>query len=187
MITRIRDVRRAKGLTLEEVAALCDPPTTAQTIGRLETGTRTVSVKWLNRIAAALNVASAELVDLPGQEHIDVAAIIGPEGARAPTRALRWTAPVASGAMIGVEVGASIGDYRTGDQLWCERLGPEAFGDALDRDVLVPLPAGRFLFGRLIDRADRRLAILPPDSGSRRQVIDDPPWIAVAARLVRSL
>ena len=66
MITRIRDVRRAKGLTLEQVGALCDPPTTAQTIGRLETGTRTVSVNWLNRIAAALGVTSAELVDLPG-------------------------------------------------------------------------------------------------------------------------
>jgi len=50
MITRIRAVRKAKGLTLEQVGALCDPPTTAQTIGRLETGTRTVSVKWLNRI-----------------------------------------------------------------------------------------------------------------------------------------
>ena len=54
MITRIREVRKAKGLTLEQVGALCDPPTTAQTIGRLETGTRTVSVKWLNRIADAL-------------------------------------------------------------------------------------------------------------------------------------
>ena len=54
MITAIREIRRARGLTLEEVAARCDPPTTAQTIGRLETGTRTVSIKWLNRIAAAL-------------------------------------------------------------------------------------------------------------------------------------
>ena len=44
MITAIREVRRAKGLTLEEVAARCVPPTTAQTIGRLEMGTRTVSV-----------------------------------------------------------------------------------------------------------------------------------------------
>ena len=46
MINSIRAVRRAKGLTLEEVGARCDPPTTAQTIGRLETGARTVSVGW---------------------------------------------------------------------------------------------------------------------------------------------
>ena len=51
MINSIRAVRRAKGLTLEEVAQRCDPPTTAQTIGRLETGTRTLSLGWMNRIA----------------------------------------------------------------------------------------------------------------------------------------
>ena len=65
MITRIRDVRRAKKLTLQDVAARCDPPTTPQTIGRLETGTRTVSVGWLNRIARALGVEDADLVTLP--------------------------------------------------------------------------------------------------------------------------
>jgi len=43
-------------MTLDDVARRCDPPTTPQTIGRLETGTRTVSVGWLNRIAKALGV-----------------------------------------------------------------------------------------------------------------------------------
>ncbi len=42
MITRIREVRRARGMTLDDVARACKPPTTAQTIGRLETGTRTL-------------------------------------------------------------------------------------------------------------------------------------------------
>lgn len=65
MITAIREVRRAKGLTLAEVAERCNPPTTAQTIGRLETGTRTVSVGWLNRIAKALDVDAADLVKMP--------------------------------------------------------------------------------------------------------------------------
>jgi transcriptional regulator with XRE-family HTH domain len=62
MITRIREVRRAKGLTLADVAERCDPPTTAQTIGRLETGTRTVSVGWLNRIAEGLSGGRPDLV-----------------------------------------------------------------------------------------------------------------------------
>ena len=56
MITRIREVRRARKMTLQDVADRCQPPTTPQTIGRLETGTRTVSVGWLNRIAKALGV-----------------------------------------------------------------------------------------------------------------------------------
>ena len=44
MINRIRDVRREKGLTLAEGGLRCDPPTTAQTIGRLETGMRNLSL-----------------------------------------------------------------------------------------------------------------------------------------------
>ena len=83
MISRIRDVRKAKGLTLDDVAKRCDPPTTAQTIGRLETGMRTLSLDWLNRIAAALGVDSAELLALPDQDELPVAAILDHEGAHA--------------------------------------------------------------------------------------------------------
>ena len=56
MINRIREIRRQKGLTLADVAARCTPATTAQTIGRLETGTRSLSLKWMNRIGAALGI-----------------------------------------------------------------------------------------------------------------------------------
>lgn len=187
MITRIRDVRRAKGLTLEQVGALCDPPTTAQTIGRLETGTRTLSVKWLNRIAAALGVPSSELVELPGQAVLPVAALLGTGGARAPTRPMSFTLPQAEGGMVGLLVTASVGDYRSNDEIWCRRLAPPDLGAALNRDLLVPLPAGRFLFGRLIALDAESLTILPPDSGSRPQSLATPPWAAMAVQIVRKL
>ena len=74
MITRIREVRRARGLTLDDVAKACEPPTTAQTIGRLETGTRTVSIGWLNRIAAALGVDAQDLVERSEAAELKVAA-----------------------------------------------------------------------------------------------------------------
>ncbi len=89
MITAIREVRRAKGLTLDDVARRCVPPTTAQTIGRLETGTRTVSVGWLNRIADALGVTAADLVRLPERAEIAVAAVLDASGAHAPRSARR--------------------------------------------------------------------------------------------------
>jgi transcriptional regulator with XRE-family HTH domain len=187
VITRIRDVRKAKGLTLEQVGALCDPPTTAQTIGRLETGTRTVSIKWLNRIAQALDVTTAELVALPGQADVPIAALLGPDGVRAPTRQLAFPAPVGSEGMVGVHVSASIGDYRSGDAIWCRRVAPPEFSAALNRDLLVPRPAGRFLFGRLIGREGDRLQILPLGPGTRQLVLTDPPWAAVAVQLVRRL
>ncbi len=193
MITRIREVRRAKGLTLDDVAKRCDPPTTAQTIGRLETGTRTVSVKWLNRIAEALGVNASDLVDLPGKEHIAVAAYMGAEGAYAPARPSHFVAPMMEGDMIGLRITSSIGDYRAGDEIWCRRIGPDDFSSALNRDVLFPRPGGRFLFGRLIGRETGsdsdggRVQILPLTPGARQQILSDPPWAAVATRLIRAL
>ena len=59
------------------------PETTPQTIGRLETGTRTVSVGWLNRIAKALGVDAQDLVEGGGEaSELKVAAILGPEDFR---------------------------------------------------------------------------------------------------------
>ncbi len=187
MITAIREVRRAKGLTLDEVARRCDPPTTAQTIGRLETGTRTVSVGWLNRIAAALGVDAANLVSLPDRPEIGVAAVLDGGGAQAPRRAATVVPPRGEPGMVAVTVAGGIGDYRTGDEIWCERLAPEVYAGALNRDVLVPRPAGRFAFGRLIGREEGRLLLLPLGAGARQQVVADPPWIACATRLIRAL
>ena len=187
MITRIREVRRAKGLTLEDVGRKCIPPTTAQTIGRLETGTRTVSVNWLNRIAKALGVTAADLVDLPGQESIAVAAVLGANGVHAAGQPHKFVTPAITGDMVGLRIAASIGDYRAGDEIWCTRLAPPAFATALNRDVLFPRPGGRFLFGRLIGREGDRVHILPLTAGARQQVLTDPPWAAVATRLIRAL
>jgi transcriptional regulator with XRE-family HTH domain len=153
MITRIREVRRARGMTLDEVARACEPSTTPQTIGRLETGTRTVSVGWLNRIADALGVEAADLVESgESNAELPVAAIVGATGASAPRRSALVVPPRPRPGAIAVTVSASMGDYRAGDEIWCETLQPEEFGRALNRDVLVPRPAGRFLFGRLIGR-----------------------------------
>jgi transcriptional regulator with XRE-family HTH domain len=187
MITAIREVRRAKGMTLDDVARACVPPTTAQTIGRLETGTRTVSVGWLNRIADALGVRAADLVTLPDRTDIAVAAVLDASGVHAPKHAATVLPPVASAEHVAVTVQAGVGDYRAGDQIWCARLAPDRFGTALNRDVLVPRPAGRFLFARLIGREGDKLHLLPLGPGARQQVVADPPWIATAVTLVRAL
>lgn len=195
MITRIRDVRRARGMTLDEVAQACEPPTTPQTIGRLETGSRTVSVGWLNRIARALGVAASDLVESDEEKaELPVAAVIGAAGASAPKRTSIVIPPRPKAGDIAVTLSASIGDYRAGDEIWCRTLQPDEFATALNRDVLVPRPAGRFLFGRLIGRetpeegeASGKLHLLPLGAGMRQQVVANAPWIAMAVKLVRSL
>jgi len=187
MITRIREVRRARGMTLDDVARACEPPTTPQTIGRLETGTRTVSVGWLNRIAKALGVEAQDLVEGGESAELKVAAVLGAGGAVAPKRTAIVVPPRAGPGQVGILVSTGVGDYRAGDEIWCDTLAPEEYARALNRDILVPRPAGRFLFGRLIDRDEERLQLLPPGAGGRQQIVANPPWIAVATKLVRSL
>ena len=187
MITRIREVRRAKRMTLQDVADRCLPPTTPQTIGRLETGTRTVSVGWLNRIAAALGVEAGELVKLPQREDVPVAAILDHDGARAPRREGVSLPPQPAPGTIAISVLAGIGDYRSGDEIWLQRLAPEEFGRAMNRDVLIPRPAGRFLFGRLIGREEGKIHILPLGTAQRQMVVADPAWAGLAVRLIRNL
>ena len=188
MITRIREVRRARGMTLDDVARRCEPPTTPQTIGRLETGTRTVSVGWLNRIAKALGVEAQDLVEGGSDKaELNVAAILGPGGAMAPRKAAIVVPPRVEQGQIAVLVAGSLGDYRSGDELWCDTLAPGDYGRALNRDVLVPRPAGRFMFGRLINRDEEKLQILPLEPGGRQQVVANPPWLGMAVKLVRSL
>lgn len=192
MLNRIRAIRQAKGLTLADLAAACDPPTTAQTIGRLETGTRQLSLAWMNRIAAALEVDPASLMRAEAAEPARIVAELGPAGPEALTAPREALPPSELAAADGaaplvLAVSASVGEYRPGDLIWLRQLDPDTALSAINRDCLVPRPGGRFAFGRLIDRRGRLVGLLPPGAGHKQVVVDNPPWIAVAMMLVRPL
>lgn len=190
MINRIRDIRRQKGLTLADVAQRCSPPTTAQTIGRLETGMRQLSLGWMNKIARALEVDPELLVKGEESHELRYLARFTDTGAEAlpePRDAILPTALNGEGTLVAMAVEASAGEYRAGDQVWCRQLGPEHYARLLNRDVLAPRPGGRFAFGRMIDRDESRVALLPPGQGTRQVVIDSPAWLAAAEMLVRKL
>ena len=167
MITCIREVRRARGLTLQDVADRCDPPTTAQTIGRLETGTRTVSVGWLNRIAAALGVTASDLVTLPRATICRVVALLGPAGADAPRRVATAAPPQrqprARSRSASPPASAIIAPAtRSGATGSAPRISPPRSTATCS----CPRAAGRLLFGRLIGREPGRLHLLPLGPGS---------------------
>jgi transcriptional regulator with XRE-family HTH domain len=190
VINRIRDIRKQKSWTLADLAEACDPATTAQTIGRLETGMRNLSIKWMDRIAAALEVDPELLVRSEASTPPQVVAILnetGADGLRTPRDAILATDLGGDMPLIVLSVEASSGEYRPGDQLWLRQLDPEDAHQAINRDVLVPRKGGRFAFGRLIDRQGTMVGILPPGAGQKQQVVGDPPWLAVAEMLVRKL
>lgn len=190
MINRIRDIRKQKRLTLAEVAERCDPPTTAQTIGRLETGMRNLSLAWMNRIAAALQVDPETLVKGESAAEPQIVARLTESGAETlstPRDAILPSELHGGEALICLAVEAPQGEYRAGDQLWLRRLSPEEAPKLINRDVLAPRSGGRFAFGRLIDRKGTMVGLLPPGAGQRQIVIDKPGWLAVAEMLVRKL
>ena len=190
MINRIRDVRKQKGLTLADVAAACVPATTAQTIGRLETGMRNLSLDWMNRIAAALDVDPELLVRSEAAEHPKVIARLAEQGAEALSAPRDAILPVqleGGGELLCMTVEASQGEYRAGDQLWLRKIALEDAGRHINHDILVPRSGGRFAFGRLIDRQGDKVGLLPPGTGQRQVIIDKPAWLAVAEMLIRKL
>ena len=190
MINRIRDIRRDKGMTLADLAEACRPPTTPQTIGRLETGMRNLSIKWMDRIAGALGVDPEMLVRSEANARPQIVAQLTPSGAQAlasPRDALLPSELGGEAVRVVLAIEDSAGEYRAGDLLWLRQIAPEDAGRAINRDVLVPRKGGRLAFGRLIDRQGGKVGVLPVGAGQKQLVVDDPAWIAVAEMLVRRL
>lgn len=190
MINRIRDIRRARNMTLADVAQRCDPPTTAQTIGRLETGMRQLSLTWMKKIADALDVELEILVrhnDESAPHYIARFTENGAEALTTPREAILPTALNTDAPLVALAIEHSAGEYRAGDQVWLRQHEPDDYARLLNRDVLAPRSGGRFAFGRMIDRDEFRVALLPPGPGTRQVVIENPQWLAVAEMLVRQL
>jgi transcriptional regulator with XRE-family HTH domain len=182
---RIRDIRKARGLTLAEVAERCTPPTTAQTVGRLETGMRTLSLEWMNRIAAALEVEPRILLGDADSSAPEVVARFRGSGIERVAEPFDAVIDQGADALV-IEFAEACGEYRAGDRLWLRRIAPGDPARHVNRDVLVPLPNGEFAFGRLFLRDGTRIGLLPPGRDRNQIVIEDPAWIAVAHMLVRT-
>lgn len=67
----IRAARKARGWSLEQLAAAVTPASTHQHISRLERGNASLDLGWLERVGAALGVDPVELVTGPKAERID--------------------------------------------------------------------------------------------------------------------
>jgi transcriptional regulator with XRE-family HTH domain len=101
MTTNIRAIRKQRGLTLQQLADSVG--TTPQTIQRLETGNMSVSVDWLQRIAAALELTPAELLaPSPGGQRVRLIGHLIQGGNVHAT----WPTPIAVSGSNGFAEGA---------------------------------------------------------------------------------
>jgi transcriptional regulator with XRE-family HTH domain len=157
--SRIREIRKSKGLTLQQVGDRAG--TTAQTIGRLETGMRKLSVDWIRTIATALEVDPAELLSLPesGDIPIDLEITLknGISEKAIGVLALR----VAAQNPEALRISQNIGAYLKGDTLVFEDKGSENLEKALGNDCLVTFTDGTRHFAKVAEIDGQNIILAP--------------------------
>ncbi|MGF1607409.1 MAG: helix-turn-helix domain-containing protein [Rhodothalassiaceae bacterium] len=186
---RLREIRKAKGLTLQQVADRVKPHgTTAQTIGRLETGARTLSVDWVQRIAEAMDVDPAELLALPQGGDLLVGGQVKPGGEVLKRDEGVLALRLSARDPIAVRLGCPMGPYREGDTVVCEKLDEIDWPRAVGADCYIEDVSGRGYFAKAAPGVGAgTLTLLPLDpSGVVRNEIA-PALIAPAVTLVRPL
>ncbi|MGD9866862.1 MAG: helix-turn-helix domain-containing protein [Hyphomicrobiales bacterium] len=178
--TRIRELRKARRLTLKQLAARAG--TTPQTIQRLETDNMTVSTDWLERLANALEVAPLDLVEDESRQAIPMLGELGSDGlspAAADAPAFRFE--FAALDPVAVRLRENMGPYRSGSVLVAERMRGPDHASAHERDCLAALDSGAILLRRVAAGRDGGLTLVPLGSGD---AIDYDVRVAWLARLV---
>ncbi len=164
MSTRIRELRKARGFTLQQLADQAG--TTAQTIQRLETDNMSVSVDWLQRIAPALGVTPAGLLEADSTRRavqylgeLDAHSVVRsiPARQKAPTVPIE----VPGNAPMAIRVKIRLGPYDAGTLLIADRLADDDRASADGRDCVVKTLDKSLLFRRIVAGPGGQVALVP--------------------------
>lgn len=189
METRIRELRKAKGWTLQQVADLVE--TTPQTVQRLETANMTVSTDWLDRFAQAFSVRAIDLIRDKRLTGIPVYGHLGRDGIlnnatsdSSDLERLSLTSPAQD--PVAVRLSGAIGPYRAGATLIANRLRKHEYSEDQGRDALVMTVANQLVLGRAICR-ESNLTLMPLSNGGNVWFDMDAEWIAPLVMEIRYL
>ena len=184
--SRIREIRRNKNMTLQQVADRIG--TTAQTIGRLETGVRTLSINWVQRIADALDADPSELLSMPGGGDVDISGLIGQNGSVTSKTVGTVALRVAASKPSALKLAEAMGQYQTGDIIIFDELNPDNTASAIGSDCLVKSDAGNVIVGKLISwQAGREASLASIAASGNLETIQKPATVAKAVLLIRAL
>lgn len=154
MQTRIRELRKRRSLTLQQLADLIG--TTPQTVQRLETANMTVSMEWLSRFADAFGVRASDLIADDQSRNIPLLGRIGRDGTMSTRGANQVRDTVAldvpADDPVAVQLEDDVGDYPAGTFLIGNKLSGPDIVNAHGHDCIVMLANGLVLLRRLICR-----------------------------------
>ncbi|MEM6834624.1 MAG: helix-turn-helix transcriptional regulator [Sphingomonadales bacterium] len=185
MQNRIRALRKERGWTLSDLAARIKPtPPTAQTIARLETGTRTLSLPWLEKIAAAFDVSPQDLLTLsqgPSSPIIGVSGLTAIKPLKTPPEI---DLSVLAADPVAIEFESQRGTYGPGDILVFDRQGVQT--DIVIDEALVETTDGLLVFGSLFPEiGDQPMRMCTPPPAAAMHSLGQINWAARAVCLIR--
>ena len=186
MQARIRETRKRRGMTLQQVADLVQ--TTPQTVQRLETANMTVSMDWLARLASALGVAPSNLITDETSRPIPLLGHLGRDGAghlpgKRDDEAEVVAMDVAAEDPVAVHLEDRVGDYAAGSYLVGNRLFGADMVNAHGADCIARLAGDRLVLRRLIWQ-EGTITLVPLDASGDVRFDARPEW---AARVVMQL
>ncbi len=185
MRTRIRELRKLRGLTLKELADRIG--TTPQTVQRLETANMTVSTSWLEKIAAALNVEPAELISSASGRDIPFLGRLGANGAIYRMKGIEsevLTLDVPAENPVAARLEIPCGRYDAGAVIIAAKLREADVLNANGADCLVGLESGVVLLRRVLFAPSGSLILCPLDPGPGAAHDQPVAWIA---RIIMSI
>lgn len=186
MKTRIRELRKARGLTLQQLAEKVG--TTAQTIQRLETGNMTISLGWLEKISNALGTSISKLLIGEGVQKIELVGMLGMDGRVAPAngsdddRHIVLTLPGLNS--IAVRVEESYGSHQAGTVLLGSKLNGDSVDEADGRECIVGTRDGAIVI-RHAALEGKRLRLSAPSGSGADTSHTDVDWVAPIMMSVR--
>jgi transcriptional regulator with XRE-family HTH domain len=187
MTTHIRQIRKLRGLTLQELADKVG--TTPQTIQRLETNNMTISLDWLERIGQALGLNPAMLLHSYEAPKVPLVGELGGDGSvkriedQKQPRTIQLSVPIED--PIALSLKDRFGPYETGTILIATRLTAPKSKSADGRDCLIELQDGRLSFRRIVYAKGGASAYVPYENASSVERNLDIAWIAPVIMAVR--
>ncbi len=179
MRTRIREFRKARNMTLKQLADKIG--TTPQTVQRLETDNMTVSTSWLEKIAGAFGIEAADLIGRTMGRQIPYLGSIGPQGYISPLPADKpemFQFEVPAEDPVAARLDVTLNGFGAGTVVIANRLRESDTPNAHGADCIVALPSGSVLFRWLIRGRGDTWTLVPHDRRSDVQYDQTVLWIA---------
>lgn len=187
MKTRIRELRKRRGLTLQQLADLVG--TTAQTVQRLETANMTVSTDWLERFAEAFGLHPADLIAGGPNRSIEWLGSISSDGGLTPTNGNHesFSLDIPALAPLAVRMSHTVGPYSADTILIANRLQGQDVANAHGADCLVALETGSVVLRRAIAGKDGTMTLIPLAPGQDVSYDQRVAWLGRIVMAVRYL